>query len=66
MTILIKKLKYKTYDNTPIAYYSCSIKQNQNSKSPNIAAFQKMQKENNFDKTEIIQYFDFSKNGKRK
>ncbi len=51
---------------TPIAYYSCSIKQNQNSKSPNIAAFQKMQKENNFDKTEIIQYFDFSKNGKRK
>ena len=49
---------------TPIAYYSCSIKQN--SKSPNIAAFQKMQKENNFDKTEIIQYCYSSKNAKRK
>ena len=46
MTILIKKLKYKTYDNTPIAYYSYSIKQN--SKPPNIAILQKMQKENNF------------------
>ena len=37
---------------TPIAYYSCSIKQS--SKSPNIATFQKMEKENNFCFNEII------------
>ena len=47
-----QKIKYKTYNNTPIAYYSCSIKQN--SKSPNIATFQKIEKENNFCFNEII------------